>query len=291
MAIEVLEVDEERIPKNKPPFISPVPPGKSGDILIETLSRMSRFQIFGAKRTFSPRNVTYMYRIESLKKVDNILAAGQREERKLLPLASDHPEELYRYWNYARLAKGNVLVYRMGLGLFAGMASRAKSITIIEPDPGIRKLVWPHVLGSVCRDRWLIEGDASTIGSHKGGGGYNFIFIDPVPYTGVSSPADSQEQLIAMNRLIAQAKKAAATECQIAVRGYKDLISSYQHDCQDMVEDLSNELFQEYRISERERVLDRMFSDWAMKNRRRVIERRDYKFVNAWARKTAFTVL
>jgi len=289
MASRVLEVNEEHISKERPPRLFPVNAGKSGNVIIEILPKMMRFDVFGRRKTLEPRSITLMSRIEDLRVLENILGSGRREERKLLPLGSDHPEEVIRYWNYARLAKGKVLVYRLGLGLFPRMAVHAKEIVIVEPDPCIRNLVWPSVSGCEGNCSTLIPGDFSVFS--KATGRFDFIFIDPIPYTGRSSSMMAVDCLPELNLMINIARKVVSTGGAIAVRGYKDLVSMYQQRCQKLINDVRASLAIDWGDKgQKLSSMDHLFYTWALKNRGRVLERVDYKFINAWARKTALTV-
>jgi hypothetical protein len=286
MAIKVLEVDEERIPKEKPPPVLTVPPGREHDIIIEALPKMTHFEIFGRTKVMAPRTVTLMSRLESLRVVESVLSPGQREERKLLPLAWDHPEDIYRYWNYAKLAGGRVLVYRIGLGLFSLMATRAKETHIVEPDMGIRKLVWPTVLGLSSSPKYISDSFV-----HLGASKFDFAFVDPVPYTGKSDTMLTIDRLPELNTMIAQIRKLMASGGMIAVRGYRSLILKYQEWCQNQVFELRswNDLWAK-EPPPRSAFIEQLFIRYAFKNRKRVLEKRDYKFINAWARSTATSV-
>lgn len=288
MAIKVLEVDEERIPKERPPELLPILPGREKDIIIEALPKMTHFQIFERKKVMAPKSVTLMSRIESVKMVEQIFGPPkQREERKLLPLAWDHPEDILRYWNYAKLARGKTLVYRLGLGLFSRMAYRAKEIFVVEPDPSIRSLVWPSVIG-LSSSRYHIPSLSELGGKVKG---FDFAFVDPVPYTGKSDTILTVDRLPELNTLISQIGKFMAPGGMIAVRGYRDLILKFQSWCQNEIFTLLswNDLWAN-APPPRDILLQQMFVEYALKNRKMVLEKRDYKLINAWARSIATSV-
>lgn len=299
MGIEVLEIDEERIPKERLPsytFPLHITAGRQGDVIIETLPPVSRFKIFGKTQVVKPRIITVMSRIIETKTVDHVLSSGQAEERKLFRLAWDHPEDVYRYWNYAKQVTGNVFVLGVGLGLFVRMALlRAKEIAIVEMDHDIWRLISTGALfqgiTSNCSINWnepsekLSHTEAILALGKRYKGDLHYAFLDPFPDLGSDSSMLSYLHLPEIHSMIHVLRPSMRSSGKILVKGYSQMMQSWQIKCQLMAHELSG-TFEPFvsLVSQVKNPMEQAFVNWALKNRKRVVEKRDYKFINAWAR-------
>ena len=273
----ILEVDEERIPKERPPSLNPVAQGTSGNITI-VRSKGTRFSVFGRARTYAPRDISCMSKIvlEEERKAFFIPPAEARHWK----IEEDDPETVYRTWNYARLARGRVLVLGFKLGLFPRLAIHAQSVTAVNGDRHVNNLVWPSI--------FLVHGHRSNIvlcdpmDYLKGQGEkFDFVYID----LGLSRLAEA-------NRLINLGRRVLNKGGLIAVRSYRPMIEVYQRKCQAMIPAIAlwggpgrAEIPAEAPPEEVR------FIKWATANWKRVFVQADYRFVNAWSRKTALEIV
>jgi hypothetical protein len=288
-AHRILELDEERISKERPPALLPIQAGTHGDVIVETVDGISRFNVFGKPKVLSPRKVTFMSRVEVMNVTQNILTSGQREERCLFPLASTHPEEVYRYWSYARLAKGNVLVSGIGLGVFVQQVN-CKYVLALEPDRNIYDLVFRSFVDFKYINVGMVHGALGEEVKRHSDRKYDFIFLDPVAYTGNPSNALATKRLPEFNRLINASRNILSQNGRVAIKGYGSLIKKYQEECQSMVMyALASDDWASKYVEGLHDPMEEMCIKWARKNWKQV-GKRDYKFVNAWARKTAMVV-
>jgi len=286
----IFEVDEERMKARSPSF-SAIPSGSSGDIVIEGMDGVSKFSIFGMQKVLSPRKVVYMSRIEKLTIQESVLTSAKLEQRQLSSISSTHPEEVQRYWSYARMARGEVLVYGISLGLFIQMSSW-KRLLAIEPDPNIHKLVSRSFIGSGylgdTRCFACIHDKELSVPAYEERK-FDCIFLDPHPYMGSAFHALFTDDLPKINRLALLARKHLRPGGRIMVKGYADLVKKYQDECQVLVNNFMA-LGKIYLSPTGDNRMSELFAKWAWKNRKRVLEKKDWKFINAWARHTAVSV-
>lgn len=77
---------------------------------------------------------------------------------------SDTPAEMRDHWTAMRLAKGDILINGLGLGLYAEnvlLKDDVSHVTIIEKSPDVIRLVADHLYGRYGRERLeIIEDDA-----------------------------------------------------------------------------------------------------------------------------------
>lgn len=274
--LRILEVDEERIPKERPPVLLPVPPGKSGPLMI-TRSKATRFQVFGRARNYAPRDVSALCKVvpEEEKKALFIPPS----EGRLWKIEEDDPETVYRTWNYARLARGRVLVLGVKLGLFPRLAIRAQSIDIVTNDSMLVRLVLDTIRES-CGGRAHLVLDDPLARLNRRDLRYDFVYVD----LGIS-------RLTEANRIIGLVRPVVSSGGVIALKGHQAMIQAFQSRCQALIPLIATTRGQEFRnLVEPMAPEDLLFVAWAFQNSKRVFKDLDYRFVNAWSRMMALKV-
>lgn len=269
----ILEVDEERVPKERPPALDPIPSGSLGDAVV-THSKKTRFSVFGRSRAYAVRDVSRLSRIV---KGEKDLFLPDPEDR-LVKLEEDDPETVYRAWNYARLVRGRVLVLGLKLGLFPRLAVHARRTTIVSSDTAVNDLVWAPVAHKFLQVHlvWSNVEDFLRRTDEK----FDFIYVD----LGIA-------RLMEANALIRLVRRILAKDGHVAVRSYGMMVQNYQARCQQLITSIALQGGPGEPAPEGAPREERLFIEWVGRNWERAFVRADYRFVNAWSRKTALEIV
>ena len=275
MPQEVIEVNEDRIPKERPPKLEPIPTNIRGNIII-TGEMMGGFSVFGRRRSTAPRIVTTLSRLTTPK---DIIPGILNTQMTANVIQRDDPEEIYRVWNYAKLARGRTVAYGLGLGLFHRMAlqARARELICVEDDPNILSLVWSSVVWS--------RNDNTTLEYQGPLEKFAEAAEEKCDFVYIHQPIS--RNLSEYDTLIRAARHLLHRDGRIAIRGYRGMIQTYQERCQEICNCIAMDQDAFGNAETYELPEERLFVKWAMRNRKRVVVRRDYKCINSWARRTA----
>jgi hypothetical protein len=266
----ILDVDDTRFPKIKPPSLYPPATGAFGKHRIQQTVKSS-FRVFGRLCRFNERTVSCLERLINVKEEQSILSGEMVRKEEYLRLADDEPESVYRVWPHALMAYGNALCVGIGLAIFQRLAlcnnAKVKHITTFEPDrelaagiQGAMLIGVPHV---------VVEPDLSSAKK------YDYIFLGASPGTihGIG-------QAVVMTEVF---KPLLAKGGKISILNYREMLHSFQERCQKLIPVAKDDDVDVNAYP----LLEQQFIIWARRNKKRVLDRRDYKFVNAYARRLA----
>lgn len=273
----ILNVEEERIPKEKPPRLEPVPTETRGDLVIMR-STETRFRVFGRTYNYAPRDVSSLYRV--LTRKQTVYEWSAPEEKSLDLIARDDPESVLRVWNYARHLRGRVLVLGMGFALFPRLAVRASEIIVVEPDIDLCILLRDPI-DRILRDVRVLSGVSIT----------DYLKSKRAPefdYVVVSRLAPD---VMRTSALVHLARKRLKMDGHIVMPSYGDIVKGFQERCQVLVTLANVRGGPENLLSRELTKEERMFLAWGARNKRRVFDRVDYKFINSWAEKTVLELV
>lgn len=153
--------DSKRLTNKTRPKLEPIPEQGSGDfeIVHRTTWKTEGMKVLDGGKVRVPEGSTF-----------TIL----RRKSTRTVWMSDTPMEVDSMKQAAKHAKGDVLVLGLGLAVFIRLATKAKSITVVEHSPDIAAMVWPHVKD----DRMtLYMGDAKAALDEFAADGRTFDFI------------------------------------------------------------------------------------------------------------------
>lgn len=153
------------------------PEGKSGKWVVErfTVNGMQSFfsgfdpNTGGSNRAVLPGEYTRLVRY-----------GGYFPETVMSDTSAEHKDHA----PFIRVAKGNVLIAGLGLGLvLSEVAAKEEvtSITVVENSTDVINLVWPHLPCTVKGKTTLIVGDVYDSSTIKKGSGYDYAWFDIWP--------------------------------------------------------------------------------------------------------------
>jgi hypothetical protein len=262
----VLEVNDLRIPKMKVGTLNPIKAGKSGNVEV-THEHQSSFVVFGQKRRFGERVVSKLVKIMKVYEEHSVLSGRMVRKEVTSIEATDEPESVYRIWNHVSVACGRVLVLGLALGVFhrlAGQASRIDTIHTVELNPHVLALVSPHLKSRRCT---FEEGGIDAIS-----GRFDCIFLGET------------QSLKEANRIAKKVRKHLRPGGKITSIGYREKVMAFQEYCQ---RNLLNMARDEYADLTAVDPGERHFIEWARRNKKRVLVRPDFKFINGVTKKMA----
>ena len=263
----ILEVNDLRIPKMRIAPFEPIKAGKSGNVMV-TNERRSSFVIFGRKRRFAESLVvSKLIKVAKVYEEHSVLS-GRRVRKEVMSVeATDEPEVVYRMWNHVSAVYGRVLVLGLALGLFHRLAEhvqRVDSIHTVEINPHVLELVSPQLKS---KRHSFAEGSLDAIS-----GRFDHIFLGEA------------QGLKEANRLVKKIRKHLRPGGKVTSIGYREKVVEFQEYCQRHLLHMARDEYADLATLDPG---ERHFIEWARRNKKRVLDRPDFKFINGVTKKMA----
>jgi hypothetical protein len=263
----ILEMDDTRFPKIKPPPLYPPAPGAFGKHRIQVTEKSS-FRVFGRLCRFNERKVSTLEKLINVTEEQSVLSGEMVRKEEYLRLADDEPEIIYRVLPHALAACGNILCVGIGLGIFQRLAlcnnSKVRHITTFEPDTELSRGVQNAMLFGMPH----VATQPDFTSTKK----YDYVFLGAPP-GGIQGFSQAVAMAMVFKPLLVKGGK-------ISILNYREMLLSFQERCQKLIPVAKDDDADLGTYP----AIERHFIEWARKNKKRVLDRRDYKFVNAYAR-------
>jgi len=147
---------------------------------------------------------------------------------------SDTPQERLMMYNNAQASQGNILIGGLGLGLYPQyVASRARSLTIVERSRAIADIVWPQIAPALAqtlgtRPLRLIIADVERFLARAPEVAYDTIFLDTWEEL-------SATRLPYVNLLRDLAIQHLAPDGRVLLWGYRWMMRLFEDACRDLL--------------------------------------------------------